>query len=56
MHKIVSELIFQTCVNWVRKEQKGEESTKSTGGVLAKDLPKVKSVMKESLITQGHKS
>ena len=38
------------------KNKKGEEPTKSTSGVPAKDLPKVKSVIEESPITQKCKS
>ena len=48
---MINELIVQTCVNWVL-----EESTESTYGVPAKNPLKVKSVMEESLITQGHES
>ena len=40
-------------VNQVLEEQKGEEPTEHRW---AKDPPKVKLVMEESLITQGHKS
>ena len=46
MQKIVSELIVHTHANQVLKEQKGEEPTKSTGGVSAKDPLKVKSMIK----------
>lgn len=38
-------------MNEVPEEQKGEEPTKSTGGVPTKVHPKVKLVIKESPIT-----
>ena len=38
------------------KNKKDEESTESTNKVLAKDPSKVKSVIEESLRTQGFKS
>ena len=38
------------------KNKKNKETTGSIGGVSAKDLPKVKLVIKESLITQKYKS
>ena len=52
MHKIVSELIIHTHAIRVLGEQKGEEPIESNSGVLAKDPPKVKSVIEESPITQ----
>ena len=52
MHKIVSELIVHTHAIQVPGEQKGEEPIESNSGVLAKDPPKVKSVIEESPITQ----
>ena len=42
--------------NRVPKEQKGEEPIESTGGVLAKDPLKVKSMIEEYPITQKYKS
>ena len=51
--KIISELIIHTHANQVLKEQKGEEPTKSISRVLAKEPPKVKSVIEESPITQN---
>ena len=39
-----------------KKNKKNKETTGSIGGVSAKDLPKIKSVIKESLITQKYKS
>jgi len=45
-------LIVQTHTNRVLEEQKDEELTDSIGEVLAKDVPKVKSVIEESPITQ----
>ena len=54
--KIASELIIHPHVNRVPEEQKGEEPTKSTGGVPAKDLSKVKLAIEESPITQKNES
>ena len=50
--KIISELIIHTHANQVLEEQKGEEPTKSISRVLAKEPPKVKSLIEESPITQ----
>ena len=50
--KIASELIIHTYANRVPEEQKGEEPTKSTDGVLAKDPLKVELAIEESPITQ----
>ena len=52
MHKIVSELIVHTHAIWVPGEQKGDEPIESNSGMLAKDPPKVESVIEESPITQ----
>jgi len=50
--KIVNELIVHTHVNRLPEKQKGEEPTKSTNEVLAKDPPKAKLMIEESPITQ----
>ena len=47
MDKVVSELIVHMHANRVPREQKGEEPIESTSGVLAKNPPKVKSVIEE---------
>ena len=46
MDKVVSELIVHMHANRVPREQKGEEPIESNSGVLAKNLPKVKSMIK----------
>ena len=50
--KIVSELIVHTHANGYTWRTKEKNQSKGTGSVLAKDPPKVKLVMEESLRTQ----
>ena len=56
MHKIVSVLVVHVRQLKYLKNKKNEKLTKGTNGVLAKNHPKVKSVIEKSPITQKCKS
>ena len=51
MHKNRQWAGYPRTLQWVPKEQETKNQTESTGGVSAKDPPKVKSVNKKSLKT-----